>query len=364
MKHRGIGCVAVAAVLACAAGCGTKGKTEGAQERFTVTEVDLRDAISQTGEVRPIVKVEIKSEASGKIEKIFVKEGQALTKGEKILTIDPLRLRTRKKALDLAVAEAKIRMELAKRDLDNATALAATGTVSEKQMGDLKSEYDLKRIGYRKQMLELDDVNDQLRQTVVVSPMDGVLTNLDVEEGEIAVSATSGFQSGTSIGTVADISRLEVVTQVGEVDYIHLKKGQKVVIRPEAREGTQTQGTIDFISLTAKKSGDSELGTFEVRVSGIAPGVNVNVEFVVLEKKGVLGVPYHFVKKDGPRSTVLIAEANGKRGETLRPQAVETGSTDYNHMEILSGVKKGDVVVFVPEEKKDEEEGGGRRGPR
>jgi co-chaperonin GroES (HSP10) len=200
--------------------------------------------------------------------------------------------------------------------------------------------------------------------------MTGVLTGLTVEEGEIAVSATSGFQAGTAIGTIADINKLEVVSQIGEVDYINLRIGQHVVIRPEAVEKVSTRGTITFIALSAKKAANQELGNFEVRASidsiipGIAPGINVNVEYVLMEKKDVLGIPNHFVERRGEQSFVQLAgkDTEGKRKITTIP--LELGKTDYKYYEILSGLKEGDVVFFKQEsEEGANPAGAARRGP-
>lgn len=334
-----------------AAGCGGK-EQAAAPERFTVRRVDLRDVITQTGAVEPVVKVEIKSEASGKVEKVYVKEGQRVAKGDTILTIDPSRLLYKKDRTDLLVQEAKIKREQAQRELEDAQRLVATGTVPQRRVVETRDAYRMADIGYRRQLLELRDLVDQLGQTVITAPMSGVMTSLDVEEGEIAVSATSGFQAGTSIGTIADIGKLEVVSQVGEVDYVHLEVGQQVRIRPEAVEDVQTTGAISFISLSAKKGANSELGTFEVRIDidslvpGIAPGINVNVDFVVLRKDSVLAVPNHFVLERGDRHFVTIAPAN-EDGEP-KPRPVTVGATDYRHYEILSGLREGETVIFSP----------------
>ncbi len=333
-------------------GCGGKKKPETVKKKFTIKKVDLLDQIIQTGEVEPIVKVDLKSEASGLIQKVYVKEGQRVSKGDKIIDIDPSRLLFKKERMDLAVKQAQIQKEIAKRNYNDANKLIETGTISRKRLTDLKSEYDLAEITWKQQLLELQDLEDQLSKTKVTSPMDGVITSLDVEVGEIAVSATSGFQSGTAIATIADISQLEVVSQIGEVDYINLKQGQKVVIRPEAIEGMHTTGTISFVALSAKKEQAEELGTFEVRIDidslipSIAPGINVNVEFVILEKKNVLGVPNHFVKKT-PKGQVVSLVTKNENGENkVVPTPVKTGATDYKHYEILSGLKEGDVVQF------------------
>jgi HlyD family secretion protein len=401
-------------VLLLALGCDKK-TPEPAEETTVVGPATLRDVISQTGEVAPVVKVDLKCEASGTIEKIYVKEGQSLQKGEKILVIDPTRLRTSKEKLDLQVQQAGIERDQAQRALKRAQDLAASGSVSQKQLEDLKSSFDLADISYRQRVLERRDVADQLAKTTVVAPMTGIMTSLDVQEGEIAVSATSGYQTGTAIGTIADITNLEVITQIGEADYTRLRKGQSVVIKPEAAEGLQTRGTISFISLAAKKKGSDELGTFEVRISvdslivGIVPGVNVHVEFVVLEKKVDLAVPYHYVQKKDGTYTVLVrgggkrggkdgamraakrdstkdsgrpAMGDGPRGGTRkgakgswmsgkksgrsRPVEVQVGATDYRNYEVVSGLSAGDSVVYKPPRQESEKEprgpgGGGRR---
>lgn len=417
--------ILLSGLLILTAGCGKKGSQGPIEERFTVARVDLRDVISQTGEVVPIIKVELKSEASGKIEKIFVKEGQRVSKGQKILEIDPYKLLTKKKQVDLSLQKAAIQKELAERDYRDAQELSATGTVSEKRLKDLKSQLELAEINYRQQQLDMDDIDYQLRQTTVTSPMDGVITELPVEEGEIAVSATSGFQSGTAIATIADISQLEVVTKIGEVDYVHLEVGQKVVVRPEAIENAQTTGVITFIALNAKKPNANELGTFDVRIGidslipGLAPGINVNVEFVVLDKKGVLGIPCHYVKKEGNQASVLVALApgaeippepkaarpemaegrrgrpgagaelsdeerqkrreewqnkraatekketapkSGKKGETIIRRQIKIGATDYKHYEVREGLREGQVVVFQPESLTNDKKNTGRAG--
>lgn len=356
-------CVGLALV-----GCGKKDvKSAHTLRRHTAAAGQLRDVIAQSGEVVPVVKVELKCEASGKIEKLFVKEGQLVKKGDKILIIDPLRLQTRKKTVELAVREAAIRQELAQREYEQAQQLQSTGTVSQKQLDDLKSELELRSIASQRELLELEDINDQLSKTVVVAPMDGVLTALEVDEGEIVVSATAGYQQGTTIGTVADISKLEIETRIGEVDFVHLRKGQSVSITPEALPDSRTSGSISFIALTAKKSSSEELGTFDVRIAvdsviaGIVPGINVSVEFVILQKDAAITVPYHCVTKKRGKSVVKMAITDERGVEKFQEQEVKTGATDYRTIEILNGLAVGDVVVY---EAQKTEGGAAHRGPR
>jgi RND family efflux transporter MFP subunit len=367
MSMRFIAVMTVVAVVGLI-GCGKKKDASSLEEHYVVKKVNLRDVITQTGDISAIDNVEIKSEASGQIRKIFIKEGQKLDKGDTILIIDPTRLLTQKEKLQLSIQRAKIDLESTERDLQNGNELVKTGSVSTKKVQDLEKARALSSISLKQQMIELKDINEQLGKTMITAPISGVMTSLQVQEGEIAVSATSGFQSGTSIGTIADISKLEVITTISEVDYIHLSIGQKVMIRSEAIEGAKTKGTISFISLNAKKRNNDELATFEVRIgidsiiSGIAPGINVNVEFVILEKKDIIGVPYHFVRKQNGKMFVDIATKSINKKETITPREIVTGLTDFRNYEVVSGLKEGETVYFKIEDEGDknqQQRGGG-----
>lgn len=332
--------------------CARGQKTPVYTERHTIGTVDLRDVVVQTGEVQPIIKVEVKSEASGKIETITIREGEKVSKGDLLFVIDSSRLTFQKKKLDLSARRARLDLAVAERNYTDAKKLSSTGTVAEKMLFDLETKKQEAEIVLQQQLLELSDITYQLSKTRVTSPMDGVVISLDVEEGEIAVSATSGFQGGTPLATIADTKKLEVVSRIGEADYTHLKIGQKVILKPEATRGAVTSGTINFIALSAKKEQSDELGTFEVRVAidslipGIVPGINITTEFIIMQKKGVLGIPNHFVRKGRKGFTALKADNPAAQNPSFTPVPIRVGKTDYVHYEILSGLKKGDVVMF------------------
>jgi HlyD family secretion protein len=344
---------------------GKKEKKPHFSESFTVKKVDLKDIVSQTGEVNSINKVDIKSEASGKIEKVYVKEGQSINKGDTILYIDPYRLNTQKQKLELSVHEAKIEYVKSQRDLNDGMELHTNGSLSARKLFDIEMKYQLDSINLLRQKLELLDIKDQLSKTVIISPISGVLTKLSVEEGEIAVSATTGFQSGTDIATVADISNLEVISTIGEVDYIHIKKGDPVIIKPEANENSRTKGKVTFVALSARKNQNDELSGFEVRVSidslvpGIAPGINVNVIFTVKEISNVLGVPYSYIEKDDSLYFVNKLIKNEQGIDNPVRTEVKVGETDFKFYEIKSGLKSGDIVV--PFERKEFQIPGGKK---
>lgn len=332
--------------------CSPKEDKNQVAEHFAVKRADLRDVISQIGEVQPIINIEVKSEASGRIKRIPVIEGQWVTKKDTLIVIDPTRLQTQRDKMDIGLKKSILQMNIAQRNYDHNVELMATGSITKNQLEDSKNDLEMRSLDYQQQLLELKEIDMELSKTVIVSPLEGVITNLYVKEGEIAVSATSGFQNGTAIATIADVSHLEVITQVGETDYIKIKPDQKVILRLETQESVSTTGTIRFVSLSAKKRPNEELGLFEVRVAidsviaGIAPGINMHSEFMILDKKNVLSVPFQCVSKEDQKMFVnkLVKGNNGK--STSEKVEVHTGLTDFKNYEIIDGVAEGDSVVF------------------
>jgi len=348
MEVNKIGIVLVIAMLAMQ--CGNKKPDAGAQVHKTavVTYHDLRDVMSRTGELEPLKKIELKSEASGKIERLYVREGEQVDSGSLIAVIDPQQLTIDKRRLDLLVQQALLNLEEKQRDVQQAKRLQSTGSVAQNKLDDLIRSQKRAQIELDLRKLELHDVEYQLRRTKIRAPISGVLTELNVEEGEIVTSATDSYQGGTAIGTIANIDKLEVVSTIGEVDYVHLKKGQPVIVKPAALQNKSTTGTISFLALSAKKVQERELSEFTVRIEldslieGLVPGVSVSVDFIILEADSVLSVPSWFVTSNNNTHTVQRKTPDGG----VTPVEVTIGRTDYQHTEIVSGVSVGDTLLM------------------
>ena len=254
-----------------------------------VRKLDLKDVISNTGILEAIDKVELKSEASGRIDTICVNEGATLRKGEIILRIDPERLETQKEQLKLPLRKAQLQTDISRRDYENSKKLVQFGKISSNALDDTRSKYELDSISTDEIHLQLRDIQKQLDNTVIRAPMNGVLIALDVKIGEIVVSVTGGSNAGTQIGTIANVKKLEVVTDVGEIDYPRVKIGMPAEISMASDPAQITHGKINFISQAAKQQNNSEVSSFKIRISvdsllmGMVPGVNVNVDFVLME---------------------------------------------------------------------------------
>ncbi len=336
-------------------GCEEKESISPIEETYTVTYNDLLDKLTQTGEVHPLFKIKVKSEASGKIEKLLVRQGERVSKGQPLLEIDPSRLNFSRKQRVITVKRTKIELDRSKREYERAQKLHSSGNLSQREFYSSRDTYSLAKLAYEQARLDLSDITDQQKKTVLKSPIDGVITELTVAQGEIVVSATSSLQNGTTIATIADITNLEVISRIGEADYVRLKKGQKVEIHPEAVENSKTVGTIDFIALSANRVGAEELSSFEVRmrvdslITGIAPGITVNVDFILMQRDSVLSVPYYYVKKGEGRERFVHINSGTEELPAFEERVVKVGETDYHFYEILSGLEEGEEILLMSE---------------
>jgi HlyD family secretion protein len=320
------------------------------EETYRVARHDLRDVLTQVGTVRPVRTVEIKSEATGRIDKIAVIEGQRVRAGDTLLTIDPQLALIQKKRLQLSLESARLELAKAQREYESGATLDRSALLPRLELDERRDAVRRMSIREREVLLQIEEIEEQLRKTVIRAPLTGIITNLYVAEGEIAASVTAGVQGGTSVARMIDAENLEVVVQVSEVDYVRLRSGQTVTLRPEAFPTVQTSGKISFLAMNAKKTAEKELGAFEVRIAieavvpGILPGSNVSVDFLMLDKARVLAVPCHFVSEE-KRAFFVDVLSSDQGGRTVRShRQVELGATDFKYYEVLSGVTEGDVI--------------------
>jgi len=402
MRTRAFG---AAAVLSLLAGC--MGKSASSNVRTAVAgPAMLRDVARLTGTVEPSDTIQIKSQVTQQILHVLAKEGDFVKKGQLLFDLDREQLQLKHEQLVIAVSSANLTLKSADRDLSRAQVQIQNGSVSADHVQDLEIARDKSRLSLKNAQLDLKSNERDLYYTRITAPRDGQLIRLPVTEGEMAVTASSA--SGNVLGVIADPTRLKVVVEVSELDYPRLKLGQKVEISTEAQPNKLLQGRVTYIPPSASPSasntsvmvfkvevtidqnaapvklsdvagarvrgGSGKVGSGDTLVgrtgkpgrdsskshraaggraaivdslnTALAPGMTVNVDFVFLERKVEIAVPYDMVtsSKDGARKMLRVRDEKG-----LHPKPVQIGSTDFKSYEILTGVSAGDTV-FAAEE--------------
>jgi HlyD family secretion protein len=308
---------------------------------------DLGSVVSASGEVKPTKYVNVSSNVSGRIVELRVKEGERVRSGQVLARIDSTRYEAGEKQASAAVEAARADLKRMEADLE-ASKLAFERSqrmreqqlVSEQAFEEAQAALKMKqaavesqrrRIAQSAAMLESD--RDDLAKTVVTAPMDGVVTSLQKEQGEVVIGAQS-FQP-TVIMTVADLSTMEVEVLVDETDIRNLTLGQEAEVRVDALEGLKIKGHVTEIgsSAIARGSGTATITStttanqakdFKVVVtlkeppSNLRPGLNATAEITTSRKSNVLAVPIQ---------AVVVREVN-PQGKVIDPGAVQASSDD------------------------------------
>jgi HlyD family secretion protein len=334
-----------------------------------VEKKSLTQVVTASGEVRPRRYVNVGANVSGRLIDITVVEGQRVKKGQMLARVEAERYEAGARQGEAGVAAA--RAELARADADLAGAKLAyernktmrdDKLVSESAYDQAEAEFKMKTAGVEaakrrvaQLQAQLDSTKDELYKTTVYSPMDGVVTNLPKEAGEMVIGAVSF--SPTVIMTVADLSVMECEVMVDETDFRNLKLGQEATIKVEALEGLELKGEVTEIGASALVRGSGSQATQQTQASAntgnqpkdfkvtitikdppqnLRPGLNATADITTATRKDVLAVPVQ---------AVVVREVN-KEGKVVDPDAMAGGTA-----------REGDTVVQMAREKGEEKDG-------
>jgi HlyD family secretion protein len=315
-----------------------------------ITRRDLVSIVTASGEVKPKRFVNISANVSGRITELAVVEGQPVRKGQVLARIDSARFEAGTRQSEAAVQAARAELQRALADLE-ATRLGTERTrrmhaerlVSDQAFDQAEAELKMKLAAVEAQKRQIaqleaaaDSIRDDFVKTTVVSPMDGVVTSLPKEEGEVVIGAQSF--SPTVIMTVADLSVMECEVLVDETDIRNLRLGQRAEVRVDALEGVTIKGELTEIGSSAiprggtttnqATAGTSNTGnqakdfrvaiTLEDPPNSLRPGLNATADITTARKEAVLAAPIQ---------AVVVRELNGE-GKVVDPDAVQAADTD------------------------------------
>ncbi len=354
-----------------------------------VTRGDVARSVVATGKIQPITKVEVKSKASGIVEKLLVDINNPVHKGQELAQLDQQEIAAQVDAqrAQLAAAEANVStfeanieqdkvnaaapdLPMYKATLDRNLEMQREGIVSKQTLDDANRDYlsaltkrdnskaqigvDTARLKQaRAQVAQaqagLKQLEEQLSYTTIVAPMDGVILSRDVEIGDAVSSILVLGSTATLVMTEGDTTQVYVQGKVDEADIAHVYMNQAARIKVESFRDRVFQGKVTKISPMGVEK--DNVTTFEVRVSIDNPGgelkaqMTANAEILLDEHKGVLTVPENAVSYDAQKNaTVEIPDKTQKEGSRKVP--VKVGLSNGSVTEILSGLKEGDQVVL------------------
>ncbi len=384
----GIGVLVVALVLIAILG-GSRAEIVQVQTE-KVSSRTITQSVTATGSLDPEFKVVITPEVTGEIVQLPVKEGQYVKKGQLLIKIrsDAYMAQVEQseaglKSADASLSMNKAQLEKVTGDYNRTKELHAKNLASDADLEAAKSAYLTAEANFKSAQAQITNMtaglkvqNDQLSKTTIYSPMDGVVSQLNVQLGDRVLG--SFYSQGTNIMTVSDLKSMLAVVDVDENDVVLLSVGDTARIKIDAFGDKIFRGIVYQIGNTAISTGtgtQEQVVNFEVKLKfidfdpGFKPGMSCNAKIETKTLHNVLSVPIQSVTARNNMPTPAEGEESDKtnnskkkvtdteklkeivflaKGGKAKSVDVETGISDDNYIQIKSGLKNGEEVITGP----------------
>ena len=321
--------------------------------------------LTEVGVIQPESMVQVKSKVSGKIRSLHVREGDTVSKGALLATVEPDMAQALTVAsMKSSYGRAKVNMERARQDYERDIELHRAEHISDEELQLSKDDYDIAKIEYQSaleqmRLAEEDGVSMDLDAESaeildVVSPASGSVILVEIEEGEIITSGAVSYTSGTTLMTIADLSKMQIKAGVNEVDVGKIRFGQDVTIDIDAYPNVRYAGIITHIAPAARD--EQGVKTFDVEIDVVdsderlRPGMTANIEIQGDHKEDILTVPVEAVFKKEGRYVAYVFD--GSEEEPVEREVV-TGISNISKVEIVEGIDEGEVVTLYDPELED-----------
>ena len=358
------------------------------------------ETVSATGKIQPEIEVKISSEVSGEIISLNVKEGQVVKKGDLLVKINPdlytsgyNRSVSNLSGTKAGLSQSEASFNEAKANYERNKTLFEKGIISKSDWDKAIASFEVakanKQSAYynvKSASATVNEAKDNLGRTTIYAPADGTISVLNVELGERVLGTQQ--MAGTEILRVANLNNMEVEVDVNENDIVKIKVGDLANVEVDAYLKKQFKGVVTSISNSASTALTADQVTnFKVKVrilkesyqdlmvgkpssySPFRPGMTATVDIITTTKTNVVHVPISSVvvksdttavkeikmdgpesddKKEAPKSDKKYECVFVKVGDKAKIRIIKTGIQDDTNIEVISGLKKGDVVITGP----------------
>ena len=368
-------------------------------ETAAVDEITIVETVSATGKIQPEIEVKISSEVSGEIIALPIKEGQVVKKGDLLVKINPdlytsgyNRTISNLSGTKAGLSQADAAFKEAKASYDRSKTLFDKGIISRSDWDKAIAAFEGAKASKESAYYNVQSANatvkeakDNLGRTTIYAPADGTISSLGVELGERVLGTQQ--MTGTEILRVANLNNMEVEVDVNENDIVKISIGDSTNIQVDAYLKKEFKGIVTSISNSASTAITADQVTnFKVKVrilkesyldliegkpasySPFRPGMTATVDIITKRKENVIGVPISAVVvksdtaaakkyevKDTAEDKKVVAKSDKKfecvfvkEGNKAKIKIVKTGIQDDTNIEVISGLKKGDVIIIGP----------------
>lgn len=313
-------------------------------EKAKAEYMSMKSIVSATGTIKPVESVEVSSKITARVKQVLVKENETVTQGQTVALLDGKDYETQKEQAEFTLNNAKI-------IYDRTNYLYNIGAKSKEDLDNAQYNYDTAQS-------KLEEAESNLSETVIVSPMDGVVIGEPVTDGTMAVQGNS---NPTVIMRIADLSKKQIFAKVDETDIGNVHIGQKATFTVDAYTGKTFTATVSKISQTdmdnswnvnsSTSSGSSSSTSAAVIYYSVTldvddpegllmPSMTARVDIETANKDNALAVPLSALKTDKQGTYVIVIKDDG----STENRYVETGIYGDEFVEIVSGLAEGENV--------------------
>ena len=355
LKKIGIAIVVIA-VLAVAAFLILR-KREKPQMKYKTAEIhrgSIVNTVTATGTIEPIVQVEVGTQVSGIINHIYVDYNSVVKKGEVIAELDKTTLEA-----DLASSSATLQSNKTEYEYQEKNFLRIKGLHEKKMVSDTDYEtaeyqYNKAKSSYEKSQSDITKARQNLEYATIYSPIDGVVIDRAVEEGQ---TVAASFNTPTLFTIANDLRQMRVIADVDEADIGGVVEGQQATFTVDAFPEDVFKGSVTQVRL--QPTTESNVVTYEVVVDApnpdlkLKPGLTANLTIYTMQKDSVLLVPLKALRFQPENAPEPVADSANPRARVLwtqspqglQPVNITTGDNDGIFAEITGDIKEGDKVV-------------------
>ena len=349
-----------------------KGKNEVINFQTAQVEPgDISTTITATGTIEPVKTVDVGTQVSGIVKRLYVDYNSVVRRGQVIAELDRTNLLSDLSSMQAHLRSAQIELDYQKKNYARFAELKQKDLVS-------MSEYDIALENYRKAQesvrIAQQDVaraKTNLSYATVYSPIDGVVIGKSVEEGQ---TVASSFSTPSICRIAKDLTDMQCIAKVDEADIGEVREGQRVTFTVDAYPDDVFSGSVKQVRQNPVTT--NNVVTYEVVISApnadlkLKPGLTANITIYTLERSGVMSVPAAalrftpepsvFGKKYVIKDTTAEHKLWTLDDNVLTAHTVEVGVTDGTRTEVISGMKEGSTVIqsfeigaAAPTDKKD-----------
>ena len=315
-------------------------------------------------------EVMLSSEVIGKVAGLFVEEGDVVHRGQLVLQVDDINFVAGMEQSEAAVRinsidieRQEVRIANLNRQFERSKSLHEKRMIGDDEFDNISNQVALAHIDLKSSRerlaqseAQLDQMNDQLSKTRIVSPIDGVITSLDIKVGETAIASATNIP-GSSLMTIANPASIYAEVLVDEADVATVEVGQRVEIVAIAYPDQPMQGIVRYIANTAKIAPGRQGLSFTVKIDitdagevVLRPGMSSRAEIFTRQDREVIAVPIQAIIFEEDRSELrseyfIFINDNG----VARKTKVEVGLSDDEYQELTSSIDSNIEVIVGPD---------------